>query len=701
MVRTSTAKGWGLWVWILGFLVLAPTASAAELYTVSLGASPSPPPNVILKGEKICSGAMWVLRQKGKSVYCCGTFMHRAEAEQLRKKLQKTVAHAEILHLSNTTAIEWIPNTFRIFLADLGFTRPILARGFSSYAAFRFPWESGMDPRGSTLHLKLRASPFLNERSTLTVMVEGIPMGHARLGGRRNEIHLPIPLDRLSEIRIGPFLDVQVLGHLSITDDRCADEPTGNLWMLIDNKSFLDIRLSTPPNSIKAFLTAPARRFRIVAERIDHDTAEAVLKLAALIGALSPAYPSIDIGPSVSGSSNIFVGPFPRDIQLFGGNLYLTPRGVDLLISRWLPTSIFSEILKGGTSHEERTPYAEITFEDLGLETHVMRGIGDLSFSVPFNTLQMGGWPTDLSCTLVFCTTPVHPRERAFLKVKLNGALVASVEVKGEGTIRTRTFRLPARYIRFSNHLEITVSYVLNRGDCHGSLPEMEVTVFKDSFFSVHQTRRTPPLSLATYPAVLSGKGTLILDALTWDDLETAGLFLASLAHQVRDPLDFQLKSLENGIDSLKTSPYALLFLRPENLARFDPLVDLSSEFRIVHPLTRKVLFRCETTDPLYVVQTFSGPSGVPLWIGSGKNGLVPSRSMVSRIFTSSDKANVMIFRPKTSTVYEVGEKLRVVYPSRKDLGYYWNRYRLAVFIVLACGALVFLFYIYSRLAKR
>ena len=115
---------------------------------------------------------------------------------------------------------------------------------------------------------------------------------------------------------------------------------------------------------------------------------------------------------------NIFIGKFEQDAELFGSNLYITPRGIDLLISNWVSASPFSSIQIHSYDKSIEKSFSEITFEELGENNRIMRGIGDLTATIPFSLYKLGGWPKRLVCNLAYSHTPVHSDERSFLKIK-------------------------------------------------------------------------------------------------------------------------------------------------------------------------------------------------------------------------------------------------------------------------------------------
>ena len=688
-----------LWFICIGVLATAAPVWSATLYTVRLSIEQTATVPDSLWQSGVNDEALWTARIGDRKEICSGLFAGRQDAVELLERLRKMVPNATVITIPDTLPRRWLPYNRQVTLTDLGYHRPVVTRGFTAFASFHFPWNATFSPEGGYLRLYLTCSPILNDLSTIRVNVEGIPVTTHLIKPRGPRLTIDVPLDRLRKVPVGSTLDVEIYGHLSITDDRCVDEPSGNLWLLIDNASYLQVRVLSPPQCVRDFLTDPGASFNVVMRTLQRPEAEALCALSSLLGAVSlNAEAHMAISRKTALGPNIYIGNYLNDMRLYGNNLYLTPRGVNLLAVWWSPASPFAEASKVENAQFPAALHTDVTFADLNLETKIMRGFGDLTMAVPFTTLQLGAWPAELTCTLVYATTPVQKQERAFLKLKLNGVLIGAHDVMGGGTIKTHTIRIPSRYLRFSNTLEITLSYYLNRGNCRGSLPEMEVSVFKDSFLSVQRVRSKPPLSLSSFPVVLDGKGALVIEPLNWQQLKNAARLLALLAQESRQPLRFDLVDLQTYQN--KSYRYGIFSVQPAHLKKLRPIVDLAPAFEIVHPLTRKVLLGFTTTDPVAVLQTYYH-DGLPVLVLSRRSAAAIDQRALRELLRNAADVNVGLLKNGAGYTFEIGEKLRIVYPFRKDLGYYWGQYRLIMFVLFGMLALLFLLYVYRKFAKR
>jgi hypothetical protein len=212
--------------------------------------------------------------------------------------------------------------------------------------------------------------------------------------------------------------------------------------MVIGNDSYLQYTANSSIQSLKDYFKTIHETYNISIEKNETNFVEASIKLAGFLGSISQTKSTRLKFSKISGQSkNIFIGSQPKDIELFGNNLYVTPAGIDFLISKLSPLLPFSSISIDSYNNFLSDSAKEISFEDLGFENRVMIGIGDLTASYPFSLQEIGGWPKHLFCTLVYNHTPVGEEERSFLKIKMNKTLLETREVTGQGGEKSISFK--------------------------------------------------------------------------------------------------------------------------------------------------------------------------------------------------------------------------------------------------------------------
>jgi len=224
-------------------------------------------------------------------------------------------------------------------------------------------------------------------------------------------------------------------------------------------------------------------------------------------------------------------------------------------------------------------------------------------------------------------------------------------------------------------------SYYLNTGDCIGSYPEFEVSLFKDSFFTVTSYNPTPPLTLTSYPTVFMGKGALLLSKLSPEFYHPAARLIEIQGYLQQSAPDISLTdlaTLNNG-----TFDYAVLVLDAKEVESLSPPVDITPTLQINHPLSKAVLLQLDTAESATIQQTFYSSKQLPMLLyGQRNTPRFPSDSL-SELLSSHSRANVGIIHDEQWYALEIGEKFRVIYPGRRNFAFYWARYRILFFILI------------------
>ncbi len=687
---------------IVFFIVFIGMVHAEGLYTVHLGDLPSRE----LAGKKAQQAGfindLWLRKTGNGYSLCAGIFPEKNIAEKMRLALVEEGIKGQVIPASvMPKRDEWIATSHALRLRELGYTRPVLISGATPYRAFHFPWQSSLDIKKTNLTLRLRASQFLRPESSITISVEGIPLLSLPALDLQKDSVLTLDLKALSDIEIGPTLDVAISGTLSAYEDRCLDLVSNNLWLLVSPESAMHTVRRWPPESPAAFMADPTAQFNLSQVSRTREAIDALIRITGLIGGRSGSIQSrIHFTPYSLHHGNIFIGNFKSDVQVLGSNIYVTPAGARLLASTWRPILLSREIRISRIGTETKEIKTTLSFDDLGIPQKTARGRGDLLFYIDLSPLDLGGWPEKLICTLVYAHTPVGQQERAFLRIRLNGILVDSREIKGKGKRQDITFSIPTHYFKEKNSLEFAFSYYLNRGDCLGSYPDFEVALFNDSFFTVTGYNPRPPITLSTFSALAQGHGTLIMDSLEPEQYRAAARLVEILGFQQHRAPDITLGSFP--FPQAEPPDYALLITGGKLEKELDPVLKISPHFIIKNPLADTVLLDITTQEPVTALQSFYDKSlSIPLLVFSQRRAAKFPEKSITEIFSTHPRANVAVFHNDQWQAMEVGKKFRVLYPDSKGISYYWVRYRLIIFIVMGALLLAFLLYTYHRLAKE
>jgi len=684
---------------VLLFL-LANQALANNLFTVRVGQSVSRPNILIdnLQNQKINN--LWLSKKNNAYVLNAGIFPDRKYAKLLLDQLRIFAPLAEIVSAELPASEQWVSQQKTISLREIGYEQPVLLQGVQPYYAVHFPWNNSMDIKSSSLNIGLRISPSLKTNSTVTILAEGVPLMTFLKREIINREFVSIRLDALENLNIGSTLDIEISGSFRATEDYCVDMRSKNLWLSLDSATYLRFTQLTPSLSVKSFFLDAAAMFHFVSFAQDRNSIEAVTRIAGLIGSLSfSKYSRIQFGSYSLAGKNIFVGSFAKDMTVLGNNIFITPDGSKLLKDTIFPALIFTKLSGKSMDSSPVTVLNDSSFEMLGYRNRTAQGIGDLLFSTQFSALQLGGWPKKILATIFYTHSPVLANDRSSLRIRLNGVLVESRNISGDGGGHSLTFTLPSRAIQVKNNLEIVFSYYLNTGECIGSYPEFEVALMKESFLSVESYNPKPHLTLSNYPAVFKGRGALLLSRFNSEYYEPLARLMEIQGHLQQAIPDIAITELTH-LDTTEFD-YAVMALDPEETTVFMPPVDLAQRLKIINPLSNKVLVDLETKESITALQTFYFDKKLPALLYQQRNIVRSPLDFVTEVLSSHSQANIGIISDTEWYAMEVGKKIHVVYPDKKNIAYYWQKYRFIFFLLIGAILLLFLFYVYHRLAKE
>src|SRR3989338_6956137 len=118
-----------------------------------------------------------------------------------------------------------------VSLEDLGHAKDVYLSGTNPEFSLYLSNYRGL--KTAKAQMQLRLSHVLDKKSTVTVLVNDVPLftkSVEQIG------HGPTLSFRI-KLSSSDYVKVTVRGSLFITGDICHDIPTGNLWMVVSNKS--------------------------------------------------------------------------------------------------------------------------------------------------------------------------------------------------------------------------------------------------------------------------------------------------------------------------------------------------------------------------------------------------------------------------------------------------------------------------------
>ena len=411
---------------------------------------------------------------------------------------------------------------------------------------------------------------------------------------------------------------------------------------------------------------------------------------------------------------NIIVGNYDRDIEIRDGNLFVSGNGIQMLKKSLMNLYITSSLRNSLINTEEANRTKELSLANAGIQGITMTGIGDLSFNVPIRYSFFSGIPRNLNLKLMLNHTPIPEGDKAFLKIFLNGVLIKAEQLSGGGNITSYTVKIPEEFLKgYNNDLNIVVSYFINRGDCKGSIPSMTVSMLDSSYFYYDDVSRKKINTVTDVMGSMSGKVLVMIDD---HNMLNFGIYLMDILGRFnRDIENIDIIQTNYKKEKMAGYDFVILLANPINAQGSNmPLNLKQGRFSIVNPLTQKELFNLEQRKNLHADEIISSEYADSFGIlqtfdeGDSKILMLSYYNDINKLSFLEDikkedinkmLGNVVVFNRDIAS-YEIGEKYRVIYKDVKTLGYYWNKFKLVMVLVIGLIVMAFLYLVNKKLVR-
>lgn len=596
-----------------------------------------------------------------------------------------------------------------VSLVDLGFAKDVYLSGTNPEFNLYLTNYKGLKTAEAEMHVRL--SDVLDERSTITVLVDDIPLftkGVSQIG-REPTLSFGIKLP------MSDYVKVTLRGSFFITGDICHDIPTGNLWMVVSNKSMITIDNDVISDRISNYFKNYDTDFNIV---FDHEKVSlSVISLIYYINKLND-WKNIKFSISdipVEGMRNIIIGEYGKDVEVRDENLFISEKGVQMIKKELMDLYITSSMHSSQVNTDKTNIAKEMSFADTGMRGITMTGIGDLSFNIPIRYSLFSGIPRNLNMKLMLNHTPIPERDTAFLKIFLNGVLIKAVQLSGGGSITSYTVKIPEEFMKgYNNNLNIVVSYFINRGDCKGSIPSMTISMLDTSYFYYDDVYRRNIVAVTDVLGSMSGKVLVMVDN---RNMLTYGIYLMDILGRFnRDISSIDVTQMKHKGEIINGYDFIILLLNPANTQGFNmPLKLNHGRFSIINPLTQKEVFTLEQRENVHatemigsefadgfgVFQTFDEGASKILMLSYYKDiNALSFLKTIGKEDINKMLGNTVIFNSNIAS-YEIGKKYRVVYKDVKTIEYYWNKYKLVIILITGLIIITFLYLVNKKLVRR
>jgi hypothetical protein len=590
-----------------------------------------------------------------------------------------------------------------ISIRELGYGPSYSLAGAAARADFAFPLPTyGM--AGGELTLVTNPSPALRANSLVRVFADGASVATTSVAALRQNgtwtVRLPPAPRRYLQIRIESALFVE-------SANACNDEAAA-LWIAIDGRSALRYTPAPGLESIADFFRFPGGRFILDADwRTPATQSSAIAVYAAARRALGNDPVEFVIGPARESPAitrperHIVLATDGQPLHRDGDTLYVSADAAGLQsLTREASRAarLAGSVTAAMADLEQQAPKTcgpnRICLQDLGLGDQNVSGTGSLMTSFGFTLAQFRGWPDNLAFDLdaAFDAVPTTTLERAMLRVRLNGALVHTEDIRGRSSVH-RAIPLPAPLVDVGNRLEIEFFYAPVTGNCQGSPYAMTA-----------QLRRTSALTWGGLGAtrgrlgevITSTDGRVALELVNTTPVlaQTAARVLGAIGVSTVFPLDATHD---------RRGSHMLHVVVGRNLAGVPVHLTLARDVELIAAATGHQLLKASPDRPLVSLEYLPDRSTLVLQASTSADDETV-RTAFSDLLSDGQwlgaAGNTLVSNGDETLVLDLTSGSLVVH-SAGGPAWYWTWLRWLIFLA-ATGAVAYLLYLlYVRLGRR
>ena len=564
----------------------------------------------------------------------------------------------------------------KLTLQDLGFNKDILLKGAVGAYSFYIPVLEEFVEGEFSFHLRI--SPAAPKEGRIGLWLNDLPAGSYIISETGYSPTLKLNLKPAGNKK---YIKVTVTFHLFKPETICEALNTADIYAVISKDSFLRLTVrKIEEKTILSYLLDYQGKFSLKTSN-PYYLAELSYKLGTLyrkIGIFSldlregKPIEVADKGSSYVSKKGLVLSS--DDLEMFEKLFILeTPNLISFSkpplppkpdIKKLIPLSVF------------------------GFSTATYTGIGEIIYSIPFNTVSFGGKPRKALLFLRFSVEePVLPLgDRVSLNIFINNRLIWSRQIRTFGTVQENLIDIPDYALNYGeNILNVVFSYYPGTDTCKGVVPPLRVTLFESSGFSISKLENWP---FSVKDFIFSSKGPvgLFIEGPSKDFIQEFFRQLGFL-----NPFISRFEPMQSSAEPLSSVDRYIIILPYEKLSfpklplRYD-----KTGFEIFNPLTNKVVLKAEGKYEFLILETGEFADKPALFVSFTSERAQHFIEKLSREDWGKLTGNLSIISPWRLYVLEMGKKFRIKYKTKTVIELYLKRYKL-LFYIIAFAFLTFI----------
>jgi hypothetical protein len=423
-------------------------------------------------------------------------------------------------------------------LLDLGYGNDITIYGTDIAQDLFFPFSENMDKEQMRFDLNLEYSRFIEPDSKIILKLEDDEIYLNTISDLKKEVvsegiySSRITLDLSSYLNNDDINDevikISILADLKTSLNRCEEANSDIFFFRIKNNSKLRSLNKLYFNyNIADFLNYKFNKVNIhLPEDLSPEIAESYLKLNLFLDRnfaeieknifFDRDYKDDEIISRDFKTANIYLEE-GNQIELDRNfNLILGSRAADSFISR-IRTLYLTDEMEVIEFNEEQNNLRQLSLSELGFNSLVFNGIGEIEKNISFSSADLGVNPEELELYINSeYTAPINnqsaDKDNSYLKIYFNGQLIRAHQLDYSGRIDNLHLDLPPYLFGQENNLRFVYSYYPLGRDCSADGQDFEALISPDSYLNVRGEKVDDVITFNNLLNNFYGNGRVMLD---------------------------------------------------------------------------------------------------------------------------------------------------------------------------------------------
>lgn len=620
-------------------------------------------------------------------------------------KAEENEEKTKVLEEEQHPSTQFGKNQAVVTLKEIGYTLPLIVRGNDPQLTLVIPHFPAVKEKSIHGRLRLHISRFVSQNSTITIALNGQPILEEKISKLGYDPYLTFPID-LDPQDVSSSFSLQISGNFYSEDNN-----PNNMWFLVDHATAFELTFDPKrfPLFSDYFQENINREIPIILACQDTKCVEAAIRMASGIGTYYYPWKFTakllpDSQKNTSGAK-IYIGNYTQDNEQREGNLYLSPKGVSLILNKFY--NVFTDLNPlqeiGIEEINETDPTLQIrnlSLESIGITSQTLRGSGNLSLAFPFRLSDLNYFPAHLDFTVMLSHSGTTANADSYLSLKLNGTIVDTQKL-GNAEIKSYYFDIPIPMLKEQNVLEILASYYpkSNSQLNDAAFPPMEISILNRSAFHIKKGTNLSVATIDRYLGQFIGKGLVIVSDLSPVFYQTAAKLVEMMGRIQKKPILIDLATAKE--KSEKNYQYRIAVVTPTELNAFKPILKIADNFVLMNPLTQQIVAKGNIKKPLGVMQMLQYPYQHPLLAVSDQNHPPFAwANTLSENVIENLRDNLAMYSQGSWYGLQVGGKIIPFYENYSYLNDVWKSIRLYVVSILALISGWFVLFIRKNLTK-